>query len=75
MRHANDALHDEDDKNSELPLLIDVDAAVNDVLIGYSRVPLERLNSPQIMFGGEWPDNSGRRRALSTHTSGSSTSN
>ena len=35
------------------PVIVDFDGAISEILIGYSRVPVERLNSPQIVFGGE----------------------
>ncbi len=34
-------------------MLVDIDGALNDVLIGYSRVPLANLSSKQITFGSE----------------------
>ncbi len=36
------------------PTLVDVEGAIQAVLIGYSRVTIERLSSEQVMFGGEW---------------------
>lgn len=39
---------------NDRPLLVDIEGAASDILIGYSRVPLERLCSPQIRFGGEY---------------------
>jgi hypothetical protein len=34
-------------------MLVDIEGALQDVLIGYSRVPLANLSSKQITFGGE----------------------
>ena len=40
--------------SEELPILVDIKGALQDVLIGYSRVLLGNLVSKQITFGGEW---------------------
>jgi hypothetical protein len=37
-------------------VLVDIEGALRDVLIGYSRVPLANLASKQITFGGECCD-------------------
>ena len=37
-------------------MLVDIEGALQDVLIGYSRVPLANLASKQITFGGEYND-------------------
>lgn len=37
------------------PLLVDIEGVINEILIGYSRVPVERLDLSQI--GGECRSN------------------